>query len=126
MWPGMRPATGWMAYLTSTPSFLSWSAISRRACWACATARRAELDRTGFATGADARGSGFATEAAKDDRDEGAVHRVAHDVGQDRAGGADQRAGDDQRRVAERETDTGRGPAGIGVQHRDHDRHVGA
>ena len=22
MWPGMRPATGWMAYFTSTPSAL--------------------------------------------------------------------------------------------------------
>jgi hypothetical protein len=32
------PATGWMAYFTSTPAFLSWSAISRSECWACATA----------------------------------------------------------------------------------------
>ena len=23
MWPGMRPATGWIAYLTSTPFFSS-------------------------------------------------------------------------------------------------------
>src|SRR3984885_4616166 len=112
MWPGMRPATGWIAYLTSTPSFLSWSAISRSACWGCAPA--------------GARRRGFAAEAAEDDRDEGAVHRVAHDVGQDRAGRADQRAGDDQRRIAERKADAGGGPAGIGVQHRDHDRHVGA
>ena len=75
---------------------------------------------------AGARRRGLAAEAAEDDRDEGAVHRLAHDVGQDRAGRADQRAGDDQRRIAEREADAGGGPARIGVQHRDHDRHVGA
>ena len=86
---------------------------------------RAELDRLLLAAAAAGR-RGLAAEAAEDHRDEGAVHRVAHDVGQDRAGGADQRAGDDQRRIAEREADAGGGPAGIGVQHRDHDRHVGA
>ncbi len=59
-------------------------------------------------------------------RDEGAVHRLAHDVAEDRAGRADQRAGDDQRRVLEREAERRGRPAGIGVQHRDDDRHVGA
>src|SRR3712207_8045531 len=29
-------------------------------------------------------------------------------------------------RVLQREADAGRGPAGVGVEHRDHDRHVGA
>ena len=38
MWPGMRPATGWMAYFTVTPFFFRMSAISRSACWAWATA----------------------------------------------------------------------------------------
>ena len=38
MWPGMRPATGWIAYFTSTPRFSSSSASSRTVCWACATA----------------------------------------------------------------------------------------
>ena len=47
----------------------------------------------------------LAAEAAEDDRDEGAVHALAHDVGQDRARRADQRAGDDQRQVAEREAE---------------------
>ena len=47
----------------------------------------------------------LAAEAAEDDRDEGAVHALAHDVGEDRAGRADQRAGDDQRQIAEREAD---------------------
>jgi hypothetical protein len=55
-----------------------------------------------------------------------AVHRPAHDVGQDRARGADQRAGYDQQVVAEGEADRGRCPTGIGVEHRDHNRHVGA
>ena len=71
-------------------------------------------------------GRRLAAEAAEDDGDEGAVHALAHDVGQDRARGADQRAGDDQREVAEREADAGRRPARIGVEHRDDDRHVGA
>ena len=34
MWPGMRPATGWMAYWASTPAFLSWWPISCSACCA--------------------------------------------------------------------------------------------
>ena len=38
MWPGIRPATGWIAYFTLTPCFFRTSAISRRACCACATA----------------------------------------------------------------------------------------
>ena len=39
MCPGIRPATGWMAYLTSTPRSSRSSASSRTACWAWATAR---------------------------------------------------------------------------------------
>ncbi len=39
MCPGMRPATGWMAYFTVTPLCLSFSASSFTACWARATAR---------------------------------------------------------------------------------------
>ena len=38
MCPGMRPATGWMAYFTETPSFFSKSPISRSACCAWLTA----------------------------------------------------------------------------------------
>ena len=86
---------------------------------------RALLDRAHHAVVAGRRG-GLAAEAAEDDRDEGAVHPLAHDVGEDRAGRADQRAGDDQRGIAEREADAGRRPARIGIQHRDHHRHVGA
>ncbi|KAF0962005.1 hypothetical protein MLGJGCBP_04874 [Rhodococcus sp. T7] len=38
MCPGIRPATGWIAYLTSTPFDSSSLAMSLTACWACATA----------------------------------------------------------------------------------------
>ena len=38
MCPGIRPATGWMAYLTSTPLASSSLAMSLTACWAWATA----------------------------------------------------------------------------------------
>ncbi len=69
---------------------------------------------------------GLAPEAAEDHADERPVHRLAHDVGQDRARGADQRAGDDQHRIVERKADARRRPARVAVQHRDHHRHVGA
>ncbi|SKY61437.1 Uncharacterised protein [Mycobacteroides abscessus subsp. abscessus] len=39
MWPGIRPATGWIAYLTSTPLSSNRSAISLTVCCAWATAR---------------------------------------------------------------------------------------
>ena len=45
-----------------------------------------------------------------------AVHRLGHLLGEDRAGGADEHAGDDQRRVVERDARRGRGQAGEGVQ----------
>src|SRR6266478_6780004 len=38
MWPGMRPATGWMANFTSTPFLVRASYISRTLCCAWATA----------------------------------------------------------------------------------------
>jgi len=38
MWPGMRPATGWMANFTSTPASSRIDVISHTLCWACATA----------------------------------------------------------------------------------------
>ena len=63
-------------------------------------------------------------EAAGDHADEAAVHRPAHDVAEDRARAADQRAGDDHRGVVQREAHRRRRPARVGVEHRDHDRHV--
>ena len=38
MWPGIRPATGWIANETSMPFVSSSLVISRTACWAWATA----------------------------------------------------------------------------------------
>src|SRR5437899_1414068 len=38
IWPGMRPATGWIAKRTSTPFLVSTSYSSRTLCCACATA----------------------------------------------------------------------------------------
>ena len=55
-----------------------------------------------------------------------AVHRLAHDVGQDDARGADQRAGDDQHGVVDHEAGGRGGQARVGVQQGDHHRHVGA
>ena len=60
-------------------------------------ASSAEPCLTGRVSSAPRRGRRLAAEAAEDDGDEGAVHALAHDVGQDRARRADQRAGDDQR-----------------------------
>jgi hypothetical protein len=89
-------------------------------------ASSAEPCLTGRVSAGRRRPAVLAAEAAQDHEMKRAVHALAHDVGQDRARGADQRAGDDQRGVAEREADARRRPAGIGIQHRDHDRHVGA
>ncbi len=65
-------------------------------------------------------------EAAGDHGEEVAVHRRAHDVGEDRAARADQRAGHDEQVVVEHESGRGRGPARVAVEHRDDHRHVGA
>jgi hypothetical protein len=67
-----------------------------------------------------------AAEATGDHADEVAVHRAAHDVAEDRARRADQRAGDDQQVVAQHEAGGRRGPARVAVEHRHHHRHVGA
>ena len=74
-----------------------------------------------FAVSATAR---IRAEAACDHAEEAAVHRTAHDVAEDRTRRSDQRAGDDHRRIAEREAHRRRGPARIAVQHRHHDWHV--
>ena len=89
MWPGMRPATGWMAYFTSTPCGLQLVAhLAERVLGLGhrhAVARhddhlgrvlqdeggvlgRAVLDR--LLLGRRRRGGGLAAEAAEDDRDE--------------------------------------------------------
>ena len=65
-------------------------------------------------------------EAGEQHVDERAVHCLRHELRQDRARGADQSAGDEQRVVAQREAGRGHGDAGVGVEQRDDDRHVGA
>ena len=88
-------------------------------------ARRAH--RAGVLAGAaGALDRAAAAEAAGDDRRDRAVHRDRHQVREDRARGADDHAGDDQRGVVQRDAGGGGGEAGEGVQQRDHDRHVGA
>ena len=65
-------------------------------------------------------------EGAEEDVGEGAVHRFRHDDGEDEAGGAVERAGDDQQFAVEDEAHRGGGEAGVGIQQRDDGRHVGA
>src|SRR3546814_6115470 len=59
---------------------------------------------------AAARACAVAAEAARDHADEAAVHRATHDVRQDRARRAHQRAGDDHRGVVKREPHRRRRP----------------
>jgi len=66
------------------------------------------------------------TETPEDHAEEGAVHRLAHDVTQNCTRGSHERARDDQHRVVERKADARRGPSAVGIEHRNHHRHVGA
>ena len=70
----------------------------------------AAFHRALFATASASR-YGVATKATQDDIEEAAVHGFAHDVAQDRAARANQRTGDDQHRVVQREADTRCRPA---------------
>ena len=65
-------------------------------------------------------------DAAGDDGRDRAVHRLRHEVGEDRARGAHDHARDDQRGVVQGDTRRGRREPREGVQQRDHDGHVGA
>ena len=146
MCPGIRPATGWIAYLTSTPLRLEQlgqladgvlglghgEAVARDDDHRL---RVGQLDRD--VVGADladgAAGAGgragrlvAATEPADHDVHDRAVHGVGHQLGQDRAGRADEGAGDDEDRVAEHEAGHRRRRAGERVEQADDDRHVGA
>ena len=67
-----------------------------------------------------------AAERAEEDVRERAVHGLAHHPREQRAGGADERARDDQQVVVQDEAGRGRGDAGERVEQRDHDGHVGA
>ena len=72
------------------------------------------------------RAAGIRAETTEQHVDDAAVHPLAHDVGQDRTRRADQRPGNDQRQILDGKADACRRPAGVAVQHRHHDRHVGA
>eukprot|EP00976_Prorocentrum_cordatum_P078374 1183080-Prorocentrum_minimum.AAC.1 len=64
--------------------------------------------------------------AAEDHRGEGAVHRLAHDEGEDGAGGADERAHDGEHLVVEHEALRAQRPPGVRVQQGDDHGHVRA
>ena len=80
------------------------------------------------AAGSGGRAGGLvaATEPADHDVHDRPVHGVGHQLGQDRAGRADEGAGDDEDRVAEHEAGHRRRRAGERVEQADDDRHVGA
>ena len=146
MCPGIRPATGWIAYFTSTPRVLEElgeladPVLGLRHGQAVARdddhrARVRELDRRvvdaelalGAAAGRRRAGRAVAAaEPADHDVQDGAVHGVGHELGQDRAGGTHEGAADDQDRVAEHEAGHRDGHARERVEQRDDDRHVGA
>src|SRR5262249_13049854 len=82
-------------------------------------ARRVDLlDFAGRLLGAVLlRGGGRGAEAAEDDVPNGTVHRLAHDVGEDRRRRADERAGGDQEVVLEHEAGGRGGPTRVTVEH---------
>ena len=65
-----------------------------------------------------------AAKAAQDHRDKAAVHRLTHDVRQDRTRRAHQRANHDQQVIRQRKANRRRRPAGVAVQHRHDDGHI--
>ena len=147
MCPGMRPATGWIAYRTSTPFVLEQVGQHAHVVLRLRDrepvarhehdpARVREHDRDVLRRSSRARcvrprarlpvpACDLAERAEEHVRDR-PVHRPAHHERQQRAGGADERAADDQHVLVQREARRrGREPR-AGVQERDHDRHVGA
>ena len=139
----MRPATGWMPYLTVTPRSSRALASSRHGVLRLrggqsVAGNEDDLVGVGEAHGgvvqrdlahlaARACGGGVVhrAEAAEQHVGDRAVHRLAHQDREDEAGEAVERAGDDEHVVAEHEAGGGRGQAGVAVQQRHHHRHVG-
>ena len=68
----------------------------------------------------------YLAEGAEEHVGERAVHGLRHDDGEDEAGGAVERAGDDQQLAVEHESHGRGGKSGVGVQQRDDGGHVGA
>ncbi len=91
-----------------------------------AAASSAVALRTGRACCAVALGDLFLSERAEENVGEGAIHRFGHVHGEDEAGGAVERAGDDEQFAIEDEAHGCGGKSGVGIQQRDHGGHIGA
>ena len=144
MWPGMRPATGWIANLHVDAALgqliveLAHLVLRLRHRHAVAghdddaigvgqelgdVLRRRALGGLRFAR----RGRRLhLAERAEQHVRERPVHRPAHDDRQDQARRAVERAGDDEQLVLEHEAHRHRRQPGVRVQQRDDRRHVGA
>ena len=81
--------------------------------------------RTGFAS-CPPGGRLHLAEGSEQHVGERAVHRLGHDDGEDQARGTVERAGNDQQLAVEHESHGRGGQAGIGIEQRDHRRHVRA
>ena len=68
--------------------------------------------------------TGFGAKAAQDHAEEGAVHRLTHDVTQNRARASHQRASKDQHAVVQREANARCSPARVAVEHGHDHRHI--
>src|ERR1700677_3392119 len=68
----------------------------------------------------------FLAERAEEHVGEGAIHRFGHVYGEDEAGGAVERAGDDEQFAIENETHGRGGEAGVGIQQGNYGGHIGA
>ena len=83
------------------------------------------FDRSGNAAGGSRAAAAGAKRAEQNIRDR-AVHRLAHEQREQRAGGADERAGDDHREIVDGKSVRRDREAGEGIQQRNDDRHVRA
>ena len=147
MWPGMRPATGWIAYFDVDALGLEQlrelahlvlrlrdgEAVARddddalrvREHHGDVVGRGRANGRAVGARRGRRPGRDLAERAEEDVRDR-AVHRAAHLHRQQRSGRADEHPAHDQDVRVQHEAGRGRGEAGERVQQRDHDRHVRA
>ena len=89
--------------------------------------RAAGLDRRAIRRRATSgHGATFRPEATQKHIDDAAVHALTHDVGQNGTRSTHQRAGHNQQQIADGEANARRRPAGIAVQHGNHDWHISA
>ncbi len=91
-----------------------------------AAASSAVALRTGRASCAAAPAICFLSERAEEHVGERAIHGFGHVHGEDEAGGAVERAGDDQQFAIEHEAHGCGGKPGVGIQQRNHRGHIGA